>query len=316
MLVGLLLAGCREEIEYKGEEAEPSLYVYAVFDNDTLNYVFVGETSFFLDKPNTQCLDDAEVSIQINGGNITELIYDADTALYKCAEHFEAGDTLRLIVGHARLGTAEAIAVVPPDLTMTIKEVEYDVKGEVFGNYAIIEFATASCDEINNYYFNFYPGFEMEIYTYVYDDEHYNPETQEYTEDWAKIFFWCQYYTPGEFIAEEENVEENVDIWSLIYGDEFVAERFGMKENVMECKIEFDPQIYAIVDSTRSIIFMPELTIYSSEYVKYNQQSSKARNESSNPFVEPTQVQGNVKPTGDKRVFGFFAVIRNSRDSK
>lgn len=314
----MLLAGCRDQIVYKGEGAEPSLYVYAVFDNDSLNYVFVGETSFFLDKPNTQCLDDAEVSMQINNETAIKLTYDRDSALYAFDRHLKTGDTLRLTVSHPRLGSAEAVAIVPPEVTMTIKDVEYLTPGEMFDCYAVIEFATTNHVAVNSHYFSLDLQIELEAYTKVFDDEHWNPNTWEYEKDWTTISYWCPYFIVGQSIAAEEGAEEDVDIWNLIYGSDLRVSHFDMKENVIECKIEFDAAQFEHFynDSLRSATFLSEMAIYPPEYVEFRNQSDKARNESSNPFVEPTQVIGNVKPLEDKPVFGLFAVTRNSRASR
>lgn len=306
-----LLASCRTELEYKGPEGDPALYVYALFDNDTLNYVFVGETSFFLDNPNTQCLDDAEVSVQVNRGETVNLAYDRDSALYVFDGHLKTGDTLRLTVTHPRLGSAEAVAVVPPEVTMTIKNVEYFVEGEMFDNHAIFEFVTDNLDATNSHYFHLNTFIDIEAYT-----DTFNQETFDFEKGWITTTCLCPNYIVGHSIVAERGKEEDLEIWNLIYGQGLEVEKFGMKGAVVECTIEFEAeQLKQFYDSLGTVTFYSDITVYSPEYVTFIEQSNKAKNESNNPFVEPTQVQGNVKPLGDKRVFGIFAVTRKSAAS-
>lgn len=317
LTTGVLLIGCRTELDYKDPDAEPMLYVYALFDNDTLNYVFVGQTSFFLDEPTIQCFDDAEVSIRVNNGEAMKLTYDRDSSLYVFDKHLSTGDTLRLTVNHPRLGSAEAVAVVPPEVVMTIKDVRYFVEGEELNNYAIIEFSTNDRDLINNYYFYLEPILEMRVFSEVYDEEHWNPETWKYDKDWNTEWYNSYYYYPaGLPIAAEETTTDYVDIWELMINDVLDVRKFDMKENVVECKMEFYEGPLELYDSIEYVIFHSDITICSPEYVAYIEQCDKANSESINPFVEPTQVVGNVKPLEDKPAFGFFAINRKYRASK
>lgn len=320
LTISILFIGCRTELDYKGPNAEPMLYVYALFDNDTLNYIFVGQTSFFLDEPTTQCLDDAEVSIQINSGDAIKLTYDRDSALYRFDERLKTGDTLHLTVNHPKYGSAEAVAVVPPEVVMTIKDVRYFVEGEELNNYAIIEFSTNDRDLINNYYFYLEPILEMRVFSEVYDEEHWNPKTWEYDKDWTTKWYKSYFYYPtGLPIAAEEPTTDYVDIWELMTNDILDVRKFDMKENVVECKMEFYEgplEHYYNNDSLEYVIFHSDITVCSPEYVEYMEHCDKANSESINPFVEPTQVIGNLKPLGDKPVFGFFSVNRKNRASK
>lgn len=320
LTISILLIGCRTELDYKGPNAEPMMYVYALFDNDTLNYVFVGQTSFFLDYiPTTQCFDDAKVSIQINNGEATKLTYNRDTSLYVFNKHLSTGDTLRLTVNHPKYGSAEAVAVVPPEVAMTIKEVNYFVEGEELDNYAVIDFSTSNLNLINNYYFYLEPILEMRVFSEVYDGEHWNPKTWEYDKDWTTKWYHSYFYYPaGLPIAAEETATDYADIWELMINDIQDVKRFDMKGNVVECKMEFyeGPLEHYLNDSLEYVIFHSDITVCSPEYVKYIEQCDIANSESINPFVEPTQVVGNLKPLGDKPVFGFFAINRKYRASK
>lgn len=315
LLIGvLLLVSCKTEIEYKGPEADPSLYVEALFDNDSVNYVFVGEATFFLKETNEDCLEDAVVTISVNGGEATLLGYDSDTALYAFPKKLYTGDTLFMTVTHPRLGSAVATAVVPPTVDMTIKEIRTEEKGKMYDNYAMIEFATADCRETDGYYFTFEPYVTAEIYAEMYDDEHYNPQTHQYSKEWQTIEYLCLYFSTFQLLAAETSMEEDIDIWNLIYGEgNFSPYQFDMKENKVECKVEFsaDNWLMEYADSVRNVGFYVLMDVYSEDYTEFRQQCEKASSESNNPFVEPTQVKGNVMPVGDTRyAFGCFSVVR------
>lgn len=306
MTIALLMVGCRTEIEYKGEEAEPALYVYALFDNDTLNCVFVGQTSFFLDERVEKCLDDAEVTMSVNGGPEVRLTYDRDTSLYVCNLPLNEGDTLLLRVSHARLGQAEAKAIVPPGIEMTIDNVQFGVDGKTYDNKATFHFSVNDYRKMNDYYFEFTPYISMRVEYYYSEDEIY----------WDTLYgYKCAYSYGDDFIAAPER-EGDVDIWDVIFDDgESDFKKFEMKENSVQSVVEFDYSRYfyrfdsLIVDS-----FYAEIDVYTADYVEFMDQRDKARDESQNPFVEPTQVKGNVKPIGDtKYAFGYFGISRVSR---
>jgi len=317
LLLCFLLLSCRTELEYNGPEGEPALYVYAMFDNDSLNYVFVGETTFFLDESKRDCLKDAEVTISVNGEERVKLEYDGDTALYVFRRRIETGDTLRLTVKHPRLGEAEAMAVVPPEMNMEVKEIRTQVQGMKYNNYALIQFSTEDCRKMDGYYFTFEPYIRAEVYATIYDDEHYDSVTYRYSKGWDTITYMCSYYSDFKMLEAEESAEANVDIWNLIFGDDsFIARKFDMKENVVDCKVEFDVDTMSLhnCDSVRSLEFYALMNIYSKDYTEFRQQRDKASSEANNPFVEPTQVKGNVKPTGGTMyAFGCFSITKKAK---
>lgn len=307
LIVALLMAGCRTEIEYKGEGAEPALYVYALFDSDTLNYVFVGQTSFFLEDRDDSCLDDAEVTLSVNGGTVVRLDYDRDTALYVCDVRFTEGDTLLLRVNHARLGQAEAKAVVPPKIDMTVDDVQFGVEDKIYDSRATLYFSVNDYKKMNNYYFELIPYVSFRAEYYYSDEEIY----------WDTLTdFRCVYSYGSDFIAAPES-EENVDIWNMIFGDsEYDFKKFDMKANRVKSVIEFEYSRYLYYcDSLVVDSFYVDMDVYPSDYVEFVRQRDKAKYESMNPFVEPTQVQGNVKPLGDKNAFGFFTITRQCSSS-
>lgn len=67
-ITAILLGSCDTEIEYRGEQTEPMMYIVANINPEAdSSMIFVGRTSFFLDEQETRCFDDARVIITHQG---------------------------------------------------------------------------------------------------------------------------------------------------------------------------------------------------------------------------------------------------------
>ena len=92
----LLFASCEKVVEFDIEQTEPSVVVNALPMTDSLMFVNITYSRFFLDNQTFRPVTDATVSVDINGTPLT--LDQRDGANYGCTYRIAGGDSLVLHV--------------------------------------------------------------------------------------------------------------------------------------------------------------------------------------------------------------------------
>lgn len=280
----VLLVSCREEIEYRGPETEPMLFVNAELSDlaGSVNTIFVGKTFFFNEWERSGCLSDADIVITRNGEPCGDVTYDAelDSFLFVTPDGTKPGDRFDLKVSCPGFEVANASAYSPVALDCRIADVQhYDGEG-----YRIqLNFECPDYDKTDGFYFSvkifFTDDFFGDGWTYLVD------------------------YTTTDEMLSAGDYAENVNIWNLIFEGESI-EYIPLRMNAPTHSAVVYTETYS---SVKKITVVTE--VVPKEYVEYYKSVESSLNMSVNPFVEPVQLKSNLS-SGT----GVFAVV--SRKTK
>ena len=123
-IICALFASCEEVVEFDIEDTKPFVVVNALPNTDSLLFVNITYSRFFLDNQPFRPVTDATVTLDING--TTYAISQRDGANYLSNYIVTAGDTLTLTVavpGYETI-TAGTRAVPLPDITSLVTEID------------------------------------------------------------------------------------------------------------------------------------------------------------------------------------------------
>ncbi len=124
LIICSLIVSCEEVVEFDIEDTKPFVVVNALPNTDSLFFVNITYSRFFLDNQAFRPVTDATVTLDVNGTPMT--LTQRDGANYLSNYCIAAGDTMTLTVnvpGYETI-TAATRAVPLPDLTVPIAEID------------------------------------------------------------------------------------------------------------------------------------------------------------------------------------------------
>lgn len=121
----LLLWGCEKTIEFDGEMTKPYIVMISQPEADSVWMVDLSYSRFFLLSQEIKTIDDATVTMEVNGSIVSGSAQSLGDGLYNTHIVPQSGDTLTL---RARVGDEEVVAGcrMPFSPTITDFHAEYD----------------------------------------------------------------------------------------------------------------------------------------------------------------------------------------------
>ena len=311
----LLGVSCTKEIDYQGEQKEPTLYVIGdlVDTAGEENYIFVGETAFFSEGANRTCDADAVVRVMNSGGEWKTLSFNGVNGYGVSTEGMSVGDTMWVEVSSKQYETGVGYAVMPPHLD--VRCVEFDTlpedeqigeDGFRYASYALLDLDCENAGD-GNWYLNMTIEADME-YTYVYQHRVNGRLVVDTVTD-TTTYEGVEWYSKERMLNGGEDIEEDLNIWELIFDDgsdggyvPLVVEQQRVRAKVYLMLEEYSSEHYS--SRCLALRFVSRVTSY--DRYNYVETARAAQNSELNPFAEPTQLWNNVK-SGDKNA-GIFTI--------
>tara|TARA_B100001287_G_scaffold57375_1_gene45651 strand:+ start:12923 stop:13849 length:927 start_codon:yes stop_codon:yes gene_type:complete len=286
LLFGLLgFLSCEKVIPFEGDVTVAKLVVNSIFQSDSTFKIHLSSSKSIIDTSSYKNVEDAEVTISLDNGNIVENLLHKTNGFYIGEFYPLPNQTYNLSVSHPNFNNINASDSLP--IPIIINSIDtLSIVDPINGNRLEIKINFSDPGNIQNYYL-------VETYVIGLYSEIFNLDTLEYILDTNKqyMFLTDEVFQDGGSPWKEQGLFNDLL---------FNGQNKSLKVEIPQDDYQGNEGNYQWSYETISIrIYLHNI---SPSYYYYRTSLELYQNASGNPFAQPVQVFSNIE-----NGFGVFA---------